>query len=112
MLWRKKMQGRVFINYRRSDAAGVAGRLADSLEIYFGDKRVFRDVESIEGGAEFGHVIGQNLHAADAMIVLIGPQWLTVTDVNGVRRLDDPDDWVRQEISVALQKVSLFSRAY
>ena len=39
--------GKIFISYRRADARGVAGRLGDSLGQYFGDNRVFRDIEDI-----------------------------------------------------------------
>jgi hypothetical protein len=35
------------------DTKGYAGRLSDSLEEYFGNNRVFRDIEDIEGGAAF-----------------------------------------------------------
>lgn len=50
---------RIFINYRRDDSGGVAGRLGDSLGAYFGDGRIFRDVQDIEGGANFEEVLRQ-----------------------------------------------------
>ncbi len=103
MLLRRKHYGKIFISYRRTDASGVAGRLSDTLGAYFGDERVFRDIEDIAGGANFGNVIEQNLQSADAVIVLIGPSWLTITDSKGQRRLDDPDDWVALEIAAALR---------
>ena len=87
----KEGQGKVFINYRRSDTPGVAGRLSDSLVDYFGEGRVFRDVEGIRAGANFETVLQDTVEAADAVIVLIGPGWLEVTDDQGRRRLEDPD---------------------
>lgn len=59
-----KTTSRIFINYRRDDAGGVAGRLADSLGAYFGEGRVFRDVDGIEGGANFEEVLKQTTDAA------------------------------------------------
>ncbi len=103
-MFRKKKDGRIFISYRRTDARGYAGRLSDTLEEYFGSNRVFRDMEDISGGAEFGQVIHNNLHTADAVIVLIGPDWLTITSDNGKRRIDETDDWVSKEIVVAIEK--------
>jgi hypothetical protein len=100
---KRKQTGKLFISYRRGDARGIAGRLSDTLGAYFGDERVFRDIESIEGGADFGNVIEESLQTADAVIVLIGPDWLTLTGENGQRRIDDPEDWVAQEIAVAMQ---------
>jgi hypothetical protein len=38
------------------------------------------------------------------MLALIGPDWLNSCDENGHRRLDDPNDWVRLEISRALKR--------
>lgn len=102
-LLQKAKLGRVFINYRRTDTQWVAGRLADSLGRYFGDDRVFRDIEGIRGGADFSEVIHNTLGTADAVIVLIGEHWLDASDEDDRRRLDDPDDWVAQEIAAALE---------
>ncbi len=99
-----KPPGRIFINYRRDDVVGVAGRLGDSLNRYFGDGRVFRDVEGIATGADFESVLNQTAQGADAMIVLIGPRWLGITDAQGQRRLMDPQDWVAREIAAALER--------
>ena len=95
---------RIFINYRRGDAAGFAGRLSDALGRYFGDGRVFRDIDGIEGGANFEDVLKQTAQAADAMIVLIGRDWMTITNKSGQRRLHEPDDWVAREITAALER--------
>ena len=103
MIWKKNKQGRIFISYRRSDTQGYAGRLSDSLEAYFGGKRVFRDIEDIKGGSKYAKDIEDQLSTADAVIVLIGPNWLSVADENEERRIDDPEDWVVKEIVTAIE---------
>jgi hypothetical protein len=37
------------------------------------------------------------------MLVVIGPDWLDAKTISGGRRLDDSEDFVRLEISTALQ---------
>ncbi len=92
----------VFISYRRDDQAGFAGRLADALASTFGADNVFRDIEDIHPGEDFVVAIEKQLAAVDVMLVVVGPAWLTVSR-NGVRRLDEPDDFVRQEIEAGLR---------
>ena len=104
MLFEQRPKSRIFINYRRDDARGIAGRLEDSLSAYFGDDRVFRDVNDIAGGADFETVLHDTVLAADALIVVIGSDWLDMCDGEGRRRLDNADDWVVREIVTALDK--------
>ena len=93
--------GKIFINYRREDSRADAGRLYDRLHALYPD-RVFRDVGSLEPGIEWREAIDKVLSNADACIVVIGKNWLTMTDAAGKRRLDDPKDTVRQELQTAL----------
>ncbi len=93
----------IFISYRREDAAGYAGRLYDRLAAHFGDERVFMDVEGIEPGADFVDAIERAVGSCEALIVIIGSEWLG-TDNAGRRRLDDPADFVRLETATALAR--------
>ena len=92
---------KIFINYRRDDSRADAGRLYDRLQARYKD-HVFRDVGSLEPGVEWHVAIERVLGSSDACIVVIGPRWLSMTDANGKRRLDDPRDTVRQEVVTAL----------
>lgn len=92
---------RIFLSYRRDDSAGFAGRLADALEAEFGTGSVFRDVDDIQPGEDFVQAIQSHLHEVGAVLVMIGPSWLKA-GADGLRRLDDPEDFVRQEIQAAL----------
>lgn len=94
----------VFINYRREDSAGHAGRLYDALSKRFGDDHVFMDVDAIDPGEDFAEVVEQKVESCDVLIALIGRSWVTTTDREGRRRLDKPHDWVRQEIQTALER--------
>jgi hypothetical protein len=95
---------KIFISYRRDDSGGWAGRLYDRLSQHFGRDNVFMDIDTIEPGLDFVEVIGQAVGSCDALIALIGKQWLTLTDDAGRRRLDDPEDFVRLEIAAALAR--------
>ena len=98
------MSGGIFVSYRRDDTRQAAGRLADGLADHFGSANIFRDIEGIDLGVEFAQALNQALEACVVMLVLIGPKWLDITDAQGRRRLDDPKDWIRQEISTALRR--------
>ena len=62
------------------------------------------DIDTIEPGLDFVEVIAQAVGSCDALIALIGKQWLTITDDAGRRRLDNPEDFVRLEIAAALAR--------
>jgi hypothetical protein len=93
----------VFISYRRSDAAPYAGRLYDRLTRRFGDDAIFMDIDDIELGADFPNVIAGTLARTEVVLVLIGPGWAGAQADGGRRRLDDPADFVRQEVQAAIR---------
>ena len=92
---------RVFISYRRDDAAGYAGRLEETLERRLGRGSVFRDVIDIAPGDDFVAAIRERLGGAQAVLVLIGPRWAG-EGPPGQRRIDQPGDFVRLEVAMAL----------
>lgn len=95
---------RIFMSYRRADTGWAAVSLFDRLADQFGRDNIFKDVDSIDLGEDFVEAITTAVGTSDALLALIGNQWLTATDQNGRRRLDDPGDFVRLEIEAALTR--------
>ncbi|MCK6211583.1 toll/interleukin-1 receptor domain-containing protein [Georgenia sp. EYE_87] len=93
---------RVFLSYRREDSAAHAGRLADELRRRLGRSDVFLDVAEIRPGSDFTDAIDTALRQSDAVLVVIGPRWLSAAVADGRPRLDDPQDYVRREVAAAL----------
>jgi beta-lactam-binding protein with PASTA domain len=93
----------IFLSYRRGDPGARVGRLYDRLVSRFGKARVFRDIDSALPAANFELVIDHALSASGVLIAVIGPNWQTVTNAQGERRLDNPKDYVRYEIARALE---------
>ena len=96
------MPPRIFISYRREDAAADAGRLADHLSARFGKDRVFLDVDTIDPGTDFVRALHTSLEQTAAVLIVIGPRWASVSGADGIRRLDQPSDFVRLEVEAAL----------
>jgi hypothetical protein len=92
----------IFIDYRRDDSRGYAGRLYDRLRGHFGESSVFLDVDTSSPGADFAKTIEQAVASADAFIEIIGQRWLSAADADGGRRLDNPTDAVRIALGSAL----------
>jgi hypothetical protein len=94
----------VFLSYRRDDAGPYARSLHLQLSQRIPDAPIFMDLDSIEPGLDFAEVIGQAVSSSAVLVVLIGRQWAVLTDEDGVRRLDNPDDYVRFEVKTALEQ--------
>src|SRR5215831_2841540 len=98
------MAGKIFINYRRDDSPGTAGRLHDRLAPTFGRNNLFMDVDHIPAGVDFVDYLNKQVAACDVFLAVIGPNWLDVKDDSGRRRFDNPDDFVTIEIAAALAR--------
>lgn len=91
----------VFISYRSADQA-MAGALHAALVRNLGAGQVFYDVADIGAGDDFAATFLERLHAAEVLLVVIGPQWLR-TDSSGTRPIDRDNDKVHREIATGFQ---------
>jgi len=60
------------------------------------------DVTAIAAGTDFVDQVERAIATSEVSLVVIGPEWLRVTDSEGRQRLDDPEDHVRSEVRSAL----------
>jgi len=98
------MEENLFINYRRGEDQATAGRLFDQLEKVFGHERIFIDVDSILPGKDFVEELSSRVSECDIFLSVIGKRWADLRDDEGRRRIDNPKDWVRIEIELALRQ--------
>jgi hypothetical protein len=95
----------IFINYRRVDTTDSGGHLYSDLWQRFGRDAVFMDTRrSIPWGADWDSKLKDALENCEVLVALIGPRWTTCERSPGKRALDEPDDWVRDEIATALKR--------
>ena len=97
------MKHQVFISYRRADSALAAQFLYRELAGRIDEERIFFD-KGIEPGADYVETLRAAVGSCDLLVVVIGPDWLHISDESGERRLEKEDDWVRIEIATALQR--------
>jgi uncharacterized membrane protein YtjA (UPF0391 family) len=95
---------KIFISYRRDDSAGQAGRIHDRLTNEFGEGVLFMDVDSIPLGADFTKVIKDEVSSCGILLAVIGHNWASARGSGNKRVFDDPNDFVRIEISTALER--------
>ena len=93
----------VFISYRRNDSAGYAHAVYHGLLQHFSKDQLFMDVDTVEPGVDFISVIEEAVGKCDALLAVIGKRWaMAGSDTRS--RLDDANDFVRLEISTALER--------
>ncbi len=100
-----KSKPKIFICYRRSgEGAGFGGRIADKLVEHFGPYQCFRDIEDIEKGTDFVESIAKATSVCELLLVVIGPDWLTLKDRQGQPKILNRNDFVRLEVGTALSR--------
>ena len=93
----------IFISYRRQDSDHALSLYLWLIKKY-GRGSVFWDQKDIDPGRNFVDVIEKGIDSSSALIALIGKGWLDLTDSQGRRRIDSPDDLLRREIAAALRR--------
>lgn len=88
---------RVFINYRTKDGEGVASQVSHFLVERLGESNVFLDGRSIEPGARYDDALLRHVWRSDALLAIMGHDWLTTTTASGLD-LTCEGDWVRREL--------------
>jgi hypothetical protein len=93
----------VFLNYRHADEPFGVAMLDGALSARFGSEAVFFASKSIELGADWEKEMFAAVERSTALLVVMGRHWLDEVDETGRRRIDDPNDFVRREILLALE---------
>jgi TIR domain len=94
----------IFISYRRADSSDITQGIFAQLERRFRWVEIFKDVDAIPPGRDFVAAIQRALAHVSLMVVVLGPQWTSVRDGLGRRRLDNPADFVRLEVESGLRR--------
>jgi TIR domain len=95
---------KLFISYRRDDTGAFVGALDRRLRQDLGSWNVFRDVQNMIAGERFELRISDQIEQSDVVLVVIGPRWEgAAEDRTSQSRLAHADDFVRQEVRIALK---------
>lgn len=93
----------LFISYRRKDTRWFTRQLQDAIRQEFPNIVIFWDLE-LSLGENFVEAIENSVSQCQVLLAIIGEDWLAITDEQGQRRLDNPNDFVRLEIAQALKR--------
>jgi energy-coupling factor transporter ATP-binding protein EcfA2 len=98
----------IFISYRREDTKAEVTNLHRRLVERYAEEQVFVDYNDIPPGEKWPDTLRQKLEESCVLLAIIGSDWgdahFTTGKKKGRLRLDDPDDWVRQEICTAIRR--------
>lgn len=101
-----RVNRKIFISYRREDSSAYTRLVRQSLLEYMDESQIFMDIMAIHDGEDFVNAIDDAILKCDALIVIIGKDWVDCSDQEG-RRIMKDDDFVRLEIAAALRQERL-----
>jgi len=93
----------LFISYRRQDSGDHVDRLCELLQERLPDAEIFRDISGISIGQGWLEKLELAIKKADIVLAIIGMGWAG-KDESGMRRLDERNDVLRRELTLALKE--------
>jgi nucleotide-binding STING sensor domain-containing protein/TIR domain-containing protein len=99
---------RFFICYRHDDNQDFVEHIRSGFTWHYGKDNVFMDYDSIPGGVDWRGYILEQIEHCDALIIIIGPDWIERIKKDPFRK-DDP---VRIEIEEAFKQKKLVYPIY
>ena len=98
------MTENIFLSYRRDDSRGYTNAIYTLLELHFPADSIFMDVDTLIPGSDFVLSLQDAVENCDIFLAVIGKSWENIEDQKGLRRLDNPEDFVRIEVAHALKR--------
>ncbi|RLD99248.1 MAG: hypothetical protein DRJ13_10015, partial [Bacteroidetes bacterium] len=98
------MTQNIFLSYRRDDSRGYTNAIYTLLELHFPPDSIFMDVDTLVPGSDFVQSLQEAVENCDIFLAIIGSRWESIEDHKGLRRLENPEDFVRIEIAHALKR--------
>jgi hypothetical protein len=95
----------IYVSYRASGDRRLADQICERIRQRFGAEILIRDLDSVPLGVTHGQLLEESMARTAVMLVVVDPDWRTAERPDGEgRRLDDPRDFVRMEVSAALRR--------
>jgi uncharacterized protein YraI len=94
---------KIIISYRRADTQDITMRIRDRLATRYGKGSVFTDIDSIPIGSDFLKYLNNELSNCDALLAIVGQQWLRSGHGLGPG-IEEETDYVRLEVEGALKR--------
>jgi hypothetical protein len=89
---------KIYISYRRGDSRPEAKKIWKILSDEFGDENVLFDVSNLSSYTKFYTQLEIALQVCHILLVIIGPDWMTIRDERGNLKIRNYGDYVQIEI--------------
>ena len=99
---------KVFVSYRYGDNEYAVVQVVRYLDSFMSSRllnssKVFYDKDEVDAGGSISTTIREAIKECEVVIVIIGRQWLSMTDNEGQRKIDNDQDYTRLELEAAFE---------